>query len=78
MLEDEQIRMNGILDSLPLAEGGSTPVVGPPVKLSETPGSIRRHSPLLGADTASVLRSLLGYSEEQLLGFAAQGAIRLP
>ena len=78
MLEDEQIRMNGILDSLPLAEGGSTPVVGPPVKLSETPGSIRRHSPLLGADTASVLRSLLGYSEEQLLAFAAQGAIRLP
>ena len=76
MVRDEQIRANGILTEQPLAEGGSTPAVGPPVKLSETPGQIRSASPSTGADTASVLRGF-GYTEEQLQGLVAAGAIRL-
>jgi crotonobetainyl-CoA:carnitine CoA-transferase CaiB-like acyl-CoA transferase len=77
MLRDEQIRANGIIAEQPLVEGGSTPAVGPPVKLGETPGKIRSASPSCGADTERVLRGF-GYSEEQVQAFAAAGAIRLP
>ena len=77
MVEDAQIKSNGILTEQPLVEGGTTPVVGPPVKLSATPGRIRSPSPSCGADTARVLRGF-GYSEEQLQAFAKAGAIRLP
>ncbi len=77
MVGDAQIRANGILVEQPLVEGGSTQTVGPPVKLSETPGSIRSPSPSCGADTGRVLRSF-GYSDAQLQALAAAGAIRLP
>ena len=76
MLKDEQIRVNGIVDELPLAEGGTTPVVGPPIRLSDTPGSIRLHSPLLAADTRQVLGQF-GYSEADMQRLVKAGVIRL-
>ncbi|CAA9387292.1 MAG: CAIB/BAIF family protein [uncultured Rubrobacteraceae bacterium] len=44
---------------------GSVKGLGIPVKLSETPGEIRRAAPLLGEHTEETL-SGLGYSEEQI------------
>ena len=37
-----------------------------PYHLSETPPTIRKAAPSLGEDTASVLRELLGVSEQEL------------
>ena len=39
-------------------------MVGAPVRLSETPGSVRTPSPMLGEHTAEVLRDLLGMSAD--------------
>jgi crotonobetainyl-CoA:carnitine CoA-transferase CaiB-like acyl-CoA transferase len=41
-------------------------VVAPPWRLSETPATIRRHSPLLGEHSQAVLEELLGMSREEI------------
>jgi len=44
------------------------------MKLSRTPGEIRRHAPLLGQDTHAVLSGLLGLTDEEIRGLEAAGA----
>ena len=41
-------------------------VIAPPWRLSETPASIRRHSPLLGEHSQAVFEGLLGLSHEEI------------
>src|SRR5262249_28271135 len=45
---------------------GSVRTVGPPVRMSGTPGSIRSPAPLLGEHTRDVLRDRLGMSDAEL------------
>ncbi len=49
--------------------------VRPPLRLSETPPSIRRGAPRLGADTREVLAERLGYSTARIEGLTRSGAI---
>ncbi|MEM9129102.1 MAG: CoA transferase, partial [Pseudomonadota bacterium] len=44
-------------------------------KLSETPGSVRRLGPSLGADTRDVLHHLLGYDREKIKTLAGHKII---
>ncbi|MDE0355258.1 MAG: CoA transferase [Deltaproteobacteria bacterium] len=44
------------------------------MKLSGTPGEIRRHAPLLGQDTHAVLSGLLGLTDEEIRRLEAAGA----
>ena len=44
------------------------------MKLSETPGEIRRHAPLLGQDTHDVLHGLLGLTDEEIRNLEEAGA----
>jgi CoA:oxalate CoA-transferase len=55
----------------PLA--GKTALPGIPIKLSETPGTIREPAPLLGEHTVEILSDILGYSPEQIEGMQKQG-----
>jgi CoA:oxalate CoA-transferase len=50
-------------------------VVGPAVKLSETPGAVRTGAPLLGQHTADVLRECLGLDEREIDRLRQIGAI---
>jgi CoA:oxalate CoA-transferase len=45
---------------------GPARVVGPPVRLSETPGAIRTPAPLLGQHTDEVLRERLGLADGEI------------
>jgi crotonobetainyl-CoA:carnitine CoA-transferase CaiB-like acyl-CoA transferase len=45
---------------------GTLRTLGIPVKMSETPGSVRRAAPLLGEHTAEVLREA-GFSDEEIV-----------
>lgn len=55
---------------------GPVKVTGVPVKLSGTPGSIRRPPPVLGQHTAAVL-SELGYDDAAIRALAASGAVKV-
>jgi CoA:oxalate CoA-transferase len=50
-------------------------MVGAPVRLSETPGSVRTPAPMLGEHTDAVLRDRLELDAEQIDTLRAGGAI---
>jgi crotonobetainyl-CoA:carnitine CoA-transferase CaiB-like acyl-CoA transferase len=54
---------------------GEVRVTGVPVKLSETPGAVRRPAPRLGEHTHSALRELLSLGEEELRALEAEGVV---
>ncbi|MFQ5521052.1 MAG: CoA transferase, partial [Candidatus Methylomirabilia bacterium] len=53
---------------------GPTRVLGIPIKLSQTPGRIRRPAPLLGQHTAEILADL-GYAPADRTELKASGVI---
>ena len=63
---------------VPHPRAGKVRMVGVPVRLSETPGSVRTPSPTLGEHTAEVLRDLLGMSPEAVAALRDQGVIGGP
>jgi len=54
---------------------GKVRMVGAPVRLSETPGSVRTPAPMLGEHTDEVLRDLLGLGLAEVDALRAAGAI---
>ena len=54
---------------------GPLTTTGTPLKLSETPGRVRRLAPMPGADNEEVLMGLLGHSAEELERWRAEGVI---
>jgi crotonobetainyl-CoA:carnitine CoA-transferase CaiB-like acyl-CoA transferase len=53
--EDEQVRHRGIITSYEHPKAGTVKVVGPAVRLSETPPAVERPAPLVGQHTAEIL-----------------------
>ena len=60
VFEDLQIRHRGMTIAMPHPAGADAPLIGSPLKLSETPVSYRRPPPTLGQHTDEVLEQLLG------------------
>ena len=58
LLEDPVIAGAGILEDWDHPATGAYRQPRHAVRFSETPASIRRHAPMLGADTADILREL--------------------
>jgi crotonobetainyl-CoA:carnitine CoA-transferase CaiB-like acyl-CoA transferase len=55
---------------------GTVTMTAPPVRLSDTPGSVRSPAPLLGEHTDQVLRERLGLSNEEIARLRREGVIR--
>jgi formyl-CoA transferase/CoA:oxalate CoA-transferase len=66
-----QVKARGSMVEIDHPSVGKVPVVGVPVRLSATPGSVRTPSPTLGQHTDEVLRDLLGMGAPEI------GALRL-
>jgi crotonobetainyl-CoA:carnitine CoA-transferase CaiB-like acyl-CoA transferase len=64
--DDPQVRANGYIVDFDHPRFGTIGVVGIPVGLSETPGSVRAPAPEFGEHTEHVLTEVLGYSWEQV------------
>ena len=56
-LQDPQLEVNGMLVEVEHPTLGTLRHVGPPLRLQGTPAQIKRAAPLLGEDTADVLRT---------------------
>ena len=63
---DPQLRSRGYWARVPTPEGDEVVLDGTPIKLSATPGYVAAPGPLLGEHTESVLKRLLGYSDEKI------------
>jgi crotonobetainyl-CoA:carnitine CoA-transferase CaiB-like acyl-CoA transferase len=64
--DDVQVQANRYVETFEHPTFGPTQVVGVPVGLSDTPGSLRRPAPEFGQHTEEILTEVLGYSWEEV------------
>ena len=65
VLEDPHLHARDMVQPVDHPALGEVRVLGVPMKLSDTPGSVRTAPPMLGQHTDRILRGDLGLSEEQ-------------
>ena len=75
VVEHPQVKARGMLVECEHPIAGKVRIVGPPVRLSETPGAIREPAPLLGQHTDQVLRERLGLGDDEIARLCRAGAI---
>jgi len=75
VLADPQIAAREMIVDVEHAVLGSMRSLGVPVKLSDTPGRVRRAPPVLGQHTDAVLRQDLGRSADEVARLRAAGVI---
>ncbi len=73
-LADPQVVHNEMIVDVPHPRLGTFQTIGIPVKLSDTPGRIRRPPPELGEHTDQILAEL-GYAADEITRLQAQGAV---
>jgi len=72
---DPQVLANDYIVDFEHPQFGKTQVLGIPVRLRETPGSVRLPAPEFGQHTEEILRQLLGYSWEEIAALKDQELI---
>src|SRR4029079_9058990 len=60
-----QVQARGVCVDNTHPVAGTVKMVGPPVRMSATPGAVRTPAPLLGEHTAEVLRDRLGMTDDE-------------
>ena len=70
---DPQIRARNMIVELDRPGIGKIPLVGIPVKLSETPGEIRTLDPAIGEHNEEIYSNLLGLIPEQIIQLKEEG-----
>lgn len=76
-LSDPQTLARVMVETVDHPTIGPLRVLGIPVKLSDTPGSVHAPPPRLGEHTARILMDELGYSEARVTALAETGAVRV-
>src|SRR5438270_3479933 len=71
---DPQVQARGMLVELDHPTAGRVKHIGVPVKLSQTPGSVRRPAPTLGQHTDEVLKEL-GYDAAAVANLKARNIV---
>ncbi len=66
VLEDKQVIHRDMIVDVDHIKAGKTSLPGIPIKLSETPASIKTSSPLLGQHTSEILKEYLNYSDKKI------------
>jgi crotonobetainyl-CoA:carnitine CoA-transferase CaiB-like acyl-CoA transferase len=74
MHEDAQTLARGMVIETEHARLGPVNTLGPPIKFSETPSSVRRPAPVYGQHTREVLAEL-GYAPAEIDTLVAEGAV---
>ena len=74
VFNDPQVLYRRMLETVQHPKAGAIKVVGIPIKMSDTPGSIRTAPPMLGEHTKEILESL-GYVEAEIEEMRKTGII---
>jgi len=74
LLRDEQVMARQSVGGLEHPQIGLSPAPQAAFRLSQTPSPPKNAAPLFAADTVSVMREILGYSEERIAGLIESGA----
>lgn len=77
MHQDPQARHRGMIVEVEHSSVGKINAIGPAVKLSKSPTSVRRAAPRLGEHGPEVLAEF-GYSEAEIAGYLKDGVISVP
>lgn len=75
LAEHPQVLARGSMVEIDHPAAGPTPIIGVPMRLSKTPGSVRTPSPRLGEHTEQVLRDMLGKSPSEIASLRDAGAL---
>ena len=75
VLQDPQLQARGMVQEVAHPRAGVTRVTGVPIKLSDTPGSVRTAPPMLGQHTDDILAKEVGLSPAEISALRAAGAI---
>jgi crotonobetainyl-CoA:carnitine CoA-transferase CaiB-like acyl-CoA transferase len=74
VLGDPQVLARDMVEAVEHATAGTLKVLGIPVKLSDTPGSVRTAPPTLGQHTSAILREL-GFDDVEIVRLREKGVI---
>ena len=74
VVEHPQVRPAARWSSASIRSPARIRMIGPPVRMSETPGAVRAPAPLLGEHTDEVLKNRLGLSDDEIATVAATNA----
>jgi crotonobetainyl-CoA:carnitine CoA-transferase CaiB-like acyl-CoA transferase len=75
VLRDPQMTAREMIAAVEHAAIGSVQVLGVPIKLSETPGTVRTAPPTLGQHTDQILRTDLGFSDADITLLRQNGTV---
>ena len=75
VVKHPQVQARGMIVESEHPVAGKVKRVGVPVKLSETPGSVREPAPLLGQHTDEVLHEYLGMTDAEIAALRQEGVI---
>jgi crotonobetainyl-CoA:carnitine CoA-transferase CaiB-like acyl-CoA transferase len=75
VVEHPQVQARGMITESDHPVAGRVKIVGVPVKLSETPGSVREPAPLLGQHTDEILHTYLGMTTADIAALRQAGVI---
>ncbi len=75
VVHDPNVRYRRMIVEINQPGVGKMEIAGSPFHLSETPGAITRHAPLLGEHTVEVLRQTLSYPPERVQELIAQKVV---
>jgi len=74
-LADPQALARGLRIGLPHPTAGTVPLVGTPIRMSDSPPAYRRPPPLLGEHTEEVLREQAGFDVEAIAALRSRGIV---
>ncbi|SDY76541.1 CoA:oxalate CoA-transferase [Proteiniborus ethanoligenes] len=75
VLQDPQVIAREMIVEVEHPVAGNLKMPGVPIKLSDTPGSVRTPAPLLGQHTEEILKELLGYDDEKIQSLRDEKAL---
>jgi crotonobetainyl-CoA:carnitine CoA-transferase CaiB-like acyl-CoA transferase len=76
VVDHAQVRARGALVESTHRVAGPIRMTGPPVRMSDTPGTVRTPAPLLGEHTEEILRDRLGMASADIARLRDAGVVR--